>query len=45
MATVEIPDPPALPSEPDEEAVLRSLYGPPDENGIYGAPAADEERS
>lgn len=23
------------PSEPDEEAVLRGLYGSPDEDGIY----------
>ncbi|WP_019631297.1 hypothetical protein [Actinomadura atramentaria] len=23
-------------TEPDEEAVLRALYGPPDERGVYG---------
>lgn len=23
------------PTEPDEEDVLRALYGPPDEDGIY----------
>ncbi|WP_204061692.1 hypothetical protein [Microbispora corallina] len=25
----------AGPTEPDEEAVLESLYGPPDADGIY----------
>lgn len=32
----------AGPTESDEEEVLRSLYGEPDEHGIYRGAPADE---
>lgn len=30
------------PTEPDEEEVLRALYGEPDADGLYGVPADTE---
>ncbi|WP_168220879.1 hypothetical protein [Actinomadura sp. WMMA1423] len=44
MARTEIPDPEAGPTEGDEEAVLKDLYGPPDADGVFrGEDKADEE--
>lgn len=31
------------PTVPDEEKILETLYGKPDENGIYGKPEDGEE--
>lgn len=35
MAQMPIPDPKAGPTERDEEDVLQSLYGEPDDDGVY----------
>jgi hypothetical protein len=35
MARIEIPDPVAGPTEPDEEAVLAGLYGEADSDGVF----------
>ncbi|WUI00197.1 hypothetical protein OHR68_43145 [Spirillospora sp. NBC_00431] len=38
MAFIAIPDPPAGPTEADEETVLADLYGAPCDGGIYHGP-------
>ncbi|MBA9003724.1 hypothetical protein [Thermomonospora cellulosilytica] len=35
MSTIPLPDPVAGPTEPDEEQVLRDLYGEPDSGGFF----------
>ena len=35
MALIDLPDPQAGPTEPDEEQVLAELYGEPDQYGVY----------
>ncbi|MFI0406569.1 hypothetical protein [Actinomadura sp. 3N508] len=35
MARIDIPDPEAGPTEPDEEQILGELYGEPDEGGSF----------
>lgn len=40
MAPDELPDPPAGPTEADEEEVLERLYGTPDRDGVFRAQEA-----
>lgn len=35
MAHIEIPDPEAGPTEPDEEQILSQMYGEPDADGFF----------